>query len=204
MKILSPLFHLFSFIYLVSSSVASRHQIVTRLVFCYLLMLMSATQKWYLLSCQLKYDVNRSAPPGGLDFNFFCIISLPLASTRWLELTFSSLCPLSSYQRCLLISATQNNFFRECWESNKELLGKKQECYLCAMQPNNQLFISSNIASHQHGVETFPDESKIKSKTYFREMFRTKFENLIFCWKFLIGLSFQNFEAEVFLQKKNK
>ena len=38
--------------------------------------------------------------------NFFCCTSLSLARTRWVWLSFSSLCPLSSNEDCWQISAT--------------------------------------------------------------------------------------------------
>ena len=69
----------------------------------------------------------------------FCSSSLPLASTKWVKSTFSSLCPLSSYQRRQWISATLKINFQQRQESSPRLLGVKQECYLCAIatQPPN-------------------------------------------------------------------
>ena len=69
---------------------------------------------------------------------FFGTTGLPPAWTRWVRSTFSSHCPHSSNQRRWLTSATWILFplkFWECWESNPGLLGEKQVCYLCAMQP---------------------------------------------------------------------
>ena len=70
---------------------------------------------------------------------YFCSTGLPLTRTRWVWSTFSSHCTLSSNQRWWLTSATLIIFllkkFQECWKSNPGLLGEKQVCYLCAMQP---------------------------------------------------------------------
>ena len=72
-------------------------------------------------------------------FYFLCRTGLPLARTRWVWSTFPSHCPLSSNPRCWLTSATLIRFssknFLENWNSNSRLLGEKQVCYLCAMQP---------------------------------------------------------------------
>ena len=66
---------------------------------------------------------------------FLCSTSLNLASTRWVQSTLSSLCPLSSKQCHRQISAASTEIVWELWELNPGLLGEKQECYLCAMQP---------------------------------------------------------------------
>ena len=60
--------------------------------------------------------------------------------------------PLSSYQRSWLTSATliifHLKFLWECCESNPGLLGEKQVCYLCAMQPPpTVIFVSHADAS---------------------------------------------------------
>ena len=71
----------------------------------------------------------------------FCSTCLPLARTRS---TFSSHCPLSSNQCRWLTSAISVifplKFFWECRESNPWLMGEKQLCNLCAMQPIQKSF----------------------------------------------------------------
>ena len=60
--------------------------------------------------------------------------SLPLASTRWVRSTFSSLCPISCNQRPWKSQQHWNKF----WGMPRIKpgpLGEKQECCLCAMQP---------------------------------------------------------------------
>ena len=64
-----------------------------------------------------------------------CRTWLALSSTKWVRSTFSSLCPLSSNQRCQTTSGTSKNFFQECQESNPVLLGEKQECHFGPLLP---------------------------------------------------------------------
>ena len=54
---------------------------------------------------------------------FFCSTSLPLASTRCVLSTFSSLCPLSSKQCSAASINFPLNFFGQCWDSNPGQLG---------------------------------------------------------------------------------
>ena len=98
----------------------------------------------------------RSTLPRAIVLNYFTCsyffsTCLPLAGTRWVRSSFSSHCPLSSNQRHWLTSATSIifpvNIFGECWESNPRLLGEKQVCYLCAMQPTLHLILLSLLPS---------------------------------------------------------
>ena len=73
---------------------------------------------------------------------FFCSTSLPLASTRWVQLTLSSLCPLFLSSAVNKPQQYQEKILWECQESNLGLLGEKQVCYLCAMKRNHKIFIS--------------------------------------------------------------
>ena len=76
---------------------------------------------------------------------FFCSTSFPPASTRWIQLTWSGLCPLvqevpsinhSNAKRQIL--AEKNSW--ECWESNPGPLGAKRKCYpLCYAAPTQEL-----------------------------------------------------------------
>ena len=83
-----------------------------------------------------------------IGFCFICQISslsfvqqqLPLASTRWIRSTFSSLCLLSSNQ-CRLSNIEIH--FLECRESNLGPLGEKQKCYLYAVQPSPIVIFSA-------------------------------------------------------------
>ena len=59
--------------------------------------------------------------PDGKYYNFFCITSLPLAFTRWVQSTFSSHCPLSSKQRHWLTSAKVTIFSIEKYQESQEL-----------------------------------------------------------------------------------
>ena len=62
----------------------------------------------------------------------FCNASLPLSNTRWVQLTLSTV--LSSAVNKSQLHQEKNAW--DCWESNPGLLGEKQGCYLCAMQPS--------------------------------------------------------------------
>ena len=66
--------------------------------------------------------------------HIFCSTSLPLASTRWFCLTFSSLCPLFQAVQSINLSSIQKKFLG-CRELNTGLVGEKQVCYLLAIQP---------------------------------------------------------------------
>ena len=78
----------------------------------------------------------------------FCRTGLPLARTRWVGLTFSSNCPLSSNQRRWLTPSTTIifplKFLGECCELNPGLLSEMQVFNLCAMQPSKIQAILSN------------------------------------------------------------
>ena len=86
--------------------------------------------------------------------SLFCSTSMPLTSTRWVQLTFSSLCPLYYKQHCQKKSQRHwtipKKFLGECWESNP---GEKQECFLCAMQPTlKSFFILCRVLQRQDGA----------------------------------------------------
>ena len=59
----------------------------------------------------------------------FCTC-LPQASTRWVLVTLSSLCPL--FQAVPLLNLS---YIKGRPRMNPGLLGERQVCYLCAMQP---------------------------------------------------------------------
>ena len=63
-------------------------------------------------------------------------ICFVVARTRWVRSTFSSHCLLSSNQRRWLASAT-SIIFRNAGNWTPGLLGEKQVCYLCALQPSS-------------------------------------------------------------------
>ena len=57
----------------------------------------------------ISYEVGNPEQLQGLEikwFTLFCSTNLPLASTRWVQLTFSSHCPLSSNQSRWLTATT--------------------------------------------------------------------------------------------------
>ena len=71
--------------------------------------------------------------PNNPVINIFCSNSLPLASTRWVRLTLSSLCP-SATSNYFFPDSTKN--FRKSGDSNQGPLGAKQERYaLCNAAP---------------------------------------------------------------------
>ena len=79
--------------------------------------------------------------------------SLPLASTRWIRLTLSRLCPLFKAVLSINLSNVKRKNSLECRESNPGLLGEKQECYLCAMQPDWADSGSLEKRFHHHHLE---------------------------------------------------
>ena len=66
--------------------------------------------------------------------HIFCSTSLLLASTKWFQLTFSSLCLLFQAVPSINLSSIKKKFLG-CRELNTGLVGEKQVCYLWAMQP---------------------------------------------------------------------
>ena len=67
----------------------------------------------------------------------FCSTCLPIASTRWVRLTLSSLCPVFYAVPSLNSHQHQN---KNSWESNTGLLCEEQKCYLYTMQPHPPLW----------------------------------------------------------------
>ena len=102
----------------------------------------------------------------------FCSTRVPLASTEWVRLTFSSLCPLHSNQPLSInpnnIDKFRRKFFRNAWNRNPGLLGEKQKCNLCAMQPPNpslaifsELLILTVATSDTDGFKRYVRSAKV-------------------------------------------
>ena len=72
----------------------------------------------------------------------FCNTSLPQARTRWFRWILSSLCPLFKAAPSISLCNIKRKFI---W--NPGLLGEKQLCYLCAVQPPFNLYFEvKNLA----------------------------------------------------------
>ena len=133
----------------------------------------------------------------------FCSTGLPLARTWLVGSTFSSHYILSSKQHHWLTSAPSIIFplikYWECWESNPPMLGEKQVCYLCAMQPPLHFF-SPNAGWTFLPSASFKEET---SRCFFHLLSPARvvsvslgslqssalFINLLFSWLLLIHFS---------------
>ena len=111
--------------------------------------------KW-LRTCQLNWRTwVLWTPVANSDLTLFCCTGLPLACTRWVRLTSSSLCcPLSKQQRCQLTLATSTIFshlgknFRNARNRTRGCWVRKRERYHCAMLP--PMIWHFPLASEQH------------------------------------------------------
>ena len=96
----------------------------------------TCTRSWAITGFMLLHHMHSGELTSGI---FFCSTGLPLARTRWVWSTYSSHYPLPSNQRRWITSATliicHQKKIQEHRDSNLWLLGVKQVCYLCAMQP---------------------------------------------------------------------